>query len=244
MFNLISRYQSFYSRKIIYEPCIDAFKEVKGRLLDVGCGYGFTARTLAKERTDLEVYGIDRDKKRIFEAKRYKEGVNFQVADAQKIPFKDKYFSAVMSLEVLEHVDDPRKVLNEINRVLKPGGIFFLTTPLEGEPSNFYGFFYKHFNYDPHKSLYGHIQKFSLTNLKQMIRKSGFKVLETKFSAHYTSQIYDAVLQFLVRKLGQRVRVIMIPISAIVGVVSLFETLLFRSVPIGLDVQIICRKLQ
>lgn len=243
MFNLISRYQSFYSRKILYEPCIEGFKEVKGRVLDVGCGYGFATKTLAKERKDLMIYGIDRDKKRILEAKRHKEGVSFQVADAERIPFEDKYFSAVMSLEVLEHVDDPKKVLSEINRVLKPGGIFFLTTPLEGDPSNFYGFFYEHFNYDPHKSLYGHIQKFSLTNLKQMIRKSGFKVLEIKFSAHYTSQIYDAILQFLVRKLGQRVRIIMIPLSAIVGVVSLLETLLFRSVPVGLDVQIICREL-
>ena len=243
MFNLISRYQSFYSRKILYSPGIEAFKEVKGRVVDVGCGYGFATKTLAKERTDLMVYGIDKDKKRIFEAKRDKEGVTFQFARAERIPFKDKYFSAVMSLEVIEHVDDPKKVLNEISRVLKPEGIFFLTTPLEGDPSNFYGFLYKHFNYDPHKNLYGHIQKFSLTSLKQMIRKSNFKVLNTKFSTHYTSQIYDAVLKFLVRKLGQGVRIVMAPLSAIVGVVSLLETLLFRNVPIGLDVQNICRKL-
>lgn len=242
MFNPITQYQLFVSRKILYEPCIEAFKEVKGRVLDVGCGYGFAAKTLAKERRDLMVYGIDRDKKRIPEAKRHKEGVNFQVADAERIPFEDKYFSAVMSFEVLEHVDDPIKVLGEINRVLKPGGVFFLTTPLEGDPFNFYGVLYKHFNYDPHRNLYEHIQKFSLVNLKEMFRKNGFKVLKTKFSAHYTNQVYDTVRQYLIRKFGNKARLAMTPMSAIVGVVSLLETFLLRNVATGLNVQIVARK--
>jgi SAM-dependent methyltransferase len=53
---------------------------------------------------------------------------DFQVADAQALPFGDKSFDLVISCECLEHVPSPSKALAEMFRVLKAGGRLILTT--------------------------------------------------------------------------------------------------------------------
>lgn len=66
------------------------------------------------------------------------------VADAHALPFKDNEFSTVLCTEVLEHVRDPKTVLSEIYRVLKPGGVIILTTrfvyPLHDTPHDYWRF--------------------------------------------------------------------------------------------------------
>ncbi len=49
--------------------------------------------------------------------------------DGNKLPFQDNDFDTVLCTEVLEHVSDTETFLKEMNRVLKPGGTFFFTTP-------------------------------------------------------------------------------------------------------------------
>ncbi len=66
------------------------------------------------------------------------------VADAHNLPFKNGEYELVLCTEVLEHVKDPRKVINEIGRVLKPGGRVILTTrfvyPLHDVPHDYWRF--------------------------------------------------------------------------------------------------------
>src|SRR5439155_807663 len=50
-------------------------------------------------------------------------------ADAESLPFRDESFDAVVATEVLEHLDEPGRMLSEARRVLRPGGQFFMTTP-------------------------------------------------------------------------------------------------------------------
>jgi len=63
------------------------------------------------------------------------------VGDAHNIPFMDDTFDAVFANAVLEHVDDPRKVVDEMRRVLKPGGLFYAEIPFifffHGYPNDF-----------------------------------------------------------------------------------------------------------
>lgn len=70
-------------------------------------------------------------------------GVDF-VADVTHLPFEDGTYDIVLSMQVLEHVTDPQKVVQEMARVLKPGGQLFLTTPqsspLHNLPWNFFNF--------------------------------------------------------------------------------------------------------
>lgn len=110
---------------IPYSYALHEYKEFKGKkVLDVGSGNGYVLSKYATE--GAEVFGID-----ITEAgidlclKRFEYmglNGNFQVADAQAIPFPDDTFDCVCSMGVLHHVPDTQKALSEIYRVLKPGG--------------------------------------------------------------------------------------------------------------------------
>lgn len=66
------------------------------------------------------------------------------VGDAHILPFKDGSFEMVVCSEMLEHADDPRKVIAEIRRVLKPGGRVVLTTrfafPIHDAPNDYWRF--------------------------------------------------------------------------------------------------------
>lgn len=70
-------------------------------------------------------------------------GVDF-AADVSALPFADATYDLVLSTQVLEHVQDPKKVVSEMARVLKPGGHLFLTTPqsspLHNLPWNYFNF--------------------------------------------------------------------------------------------------------
>ncbi len=100
------------------------------KVLDVGCGGGFSCEFMAKKGTIT--YGIDSSAKCIETAQRHscKNGldINYKVGVAESLPYQDNTFDVVICVDVLEHVSDYRQVVSEIYRVLKPGGIFFYDT--------------------------------------------------------------------------------------------------------------------
>lgn len=102
---------------------------VKGdKILDLGCGNGRLYELLKEKSVDY--YGIDNSEKLIEIAKiRYPE-VKFLVADALNLPFPDSFFDKVFSIAVLHHIPSEElrlKFLEEIKRVLKPGGLLVAT---------------------------------------------------------------------------------------------------------------------
>ena len=104
---------------------IHEYKHFSGKkVLDVGCGNGYVLERFAREKAD--VYGIDITPMSIklcnqrFDFKGIKG--DFRVANAEEIPFPDNYFDCVTSMGVLHHVPDTQKAVDEIFRVLKPGG--------------------------------------------------------------------------------------------------------------------------
>jgi 2-polyprenyl-6-hydroxyphenyl methylase / 3-demethylubiquinone-9 3-methyltransferase len=100
----------------------------KSKVLDVGCGAGFLTNELA--RHGHEVTGIDASEDSLRVARLYDEthSVEYQVADAYKLPFADQTFDVVTALDFLEHVENPAAAIAEMSRVLKPGGQFFFHT--------------------------------------------------------------------------------------------------------------------
>lgn len=100
------------------------------RILDVGCGDGNFCVSLKKACKAKEVYGIEISPKAVEMAK--KNGVKaFQLdMDKEDFPFEDNYFDAVFAGEIIEHLYDPDHLLEEVNRVVRPGtNLFVLTTP-------------------------------------------------------------------------------------------------------------------
>ena len=97
------------------------------KVLDIGCGKGRTSVYLAK-KYGCQVIGIDILPESIEEAKKYAQKhkvshlVDFQVADAQNLPFADGDFDMTLSQAVLILTNDKHKAIREAARVLKPGG--------------------------------------------------------------------------------------------------------------------------
>ncbi|MGI5836857.1 MAG: class I SAM-dependent methyltransferase [Chloroflexota bacterium] len=100
----------------------------KGDLLDVGCGPGHLACRLAMAGPDLRITGIDISPAMIELAARHAEEaglgerLRFQLGDVESLPFPDEQFDLVVSTLSLHHWQHPSKGLQEIFRVLKPGG--------------------------------------------------------------------------------------------------------------------------
>ena len=90
------------------------------RILDIACGTGTSTVPLA--RSGATVVGIDFSPQMIAEAGKKHPKIEFREADATKLPFGDDEFDAVTISFGLRNVQDPKKALAEMYRVLKPGG--------------------------------------------------------------------------------------------------------------------------
>ena len=96
------------------------------KILDIGC---FSGHILNRIHTEFKIsgFGIDISKEAINLAKRYDDFHNkYFVASAEKLPFPDNFFDGVISLDVLEHIEDKEKFVKEVLRVLKPKAWFLL----------------------------------------------------------------------------------------------------------------------
>jgi SAM-dependent methyltransferase len=91
-----------------------------GRVLDLGCGTGHSFELLAPRET----VGVDADRDALRGQAR-----QTAVADMRWLPFPAESFASVLSVQSIEHVPDPERVLAEVARVLEPGGTAIFVTP-------------------------------------------------------------------------------------------------------------------
>lgn len=109
-----------------------AYRDLASRLqpgalvLDLACGEGYGTEELA--RTGHRAIGLDLEAPVLIDAaRRYRQP--FVAADAFRLPFPDASFDAVGALQTIEHVSATGAFIAECARVLKPGGLAYLTTP-------------------------------------------------------------------------------------------------------------------
>lgn len=100
------------------------------RVLDVGCGGGFTCEFLA--RRGAQVWGVDQSQPCIAAARDHARRVDLPITYAQgvaeQLPLPANHVDVVVCVDVLEHVVNPARAVAEISRVLKPGGLFCFDT--------------------------------------------------------------------------------------------------------------------
>ncbi len=110
-----------------YVELLEKFQSVvQGKkLFDVGCGRGFFLATATELGWDAA--GNEVSKESVEGLRR--NGLNVYHGDLDDTWFPENTFDVVTAFELLEHLNDPVSEMLKINRILKPGGLFFFTTP-------------------------------------------------------------------------------------------------------------------
>ncbi len=114
-------YKSDFGKKILTREANYLKNELKDRkrILDIGCGIGYFEEMLSK----LNIIGLDSSREMLEEARK-RSGKKFVLGDAKHLDFPDGYFDGAFTVTTLEFIDDYKKVVDEMVRVLKPGGKF------------------------------------------------------------------------------------------------------------------------
>ena len=94
----------------------------KVKLLEIGTGAGYMAEHIG--RHVKEINSVD-----VVDERRTKDGYSFNLVRDEQLPFEPASFDIVLSNHVIEHVQNQQLHLDEVLRVLKPGGILYLATP-------------------------------------------------------------------------------------------------------------------
>ncbi len=143
------------------------------RVIDVGCGAGHFAGALAQ--AGFAVVAVDVAAEPLRRARRRFPGLEFVLAGERRLPFADDAFDAAWLGEVLEHVQDGIGLLEEVARVLAPGGRLALSTPDHGIVRRLtLGLSRRAFetHFDPRAD---HVRFFTAATLAQLLATCGFE---------------------------------------------------------------------
>lgn len=183
------------------------YSKVKhGLLLDVGFGTGFL---LEKLKSDWKTFGIDNSKFAVAMAQQ--RGLkNIKLASADKIPFPANFFDAILVLDVLEHIKNELPVLEEIRRVLKPGGIVVFNNPA-------YQFLWSY-----HDETAKHFRRYTTSEFSSKLQKSGFQILKLTYINFFLFPIA------LVHRLSARIKKPKEKKSDVGIVPDIFQTIFYK----------------
>ncbi len=95
-------------------------------ILDLGSGEGGTSSVLSDGNT---VISLDISLERLNRQKDKNKNYALVLGNAIRLPFKDNFFDLIILQDVIEHVQSPEILINNISAVLKPGGTIYLSTP-------------------------------------------------------------------------------------------------------------------
>jgi SAM-dependent methyltransferase len=175
-----------------------AGSRIRGRVLENGCGVGTYLKHL--EPHVGVIVGLEYDLERAREARQ--QSPQLINAASEDLPFTRSSFDAILSHEVLEHVSDDRRSVQEMLRVLKPGGVILLFVPNLGYPFETHGVYWRgryHFGNIPlvhylparwRKQLAPHVRAYSSADLDRLFKDTPVKIVER----HILFGAYDNII--------------------------------------------------
>ncbi len=146
-------------------------------VLDVGCGGGFSALFCGQRGASITAVDISEEAVASVTQRLQEQGkasaIKGVVSDSDPLPINDQWASRVVCQEVLEHVADPRKVVDELVRAGQPGALYLLTVPAELSETVQKSFapadYYEHPN---------HIRIFSKASFIELAERGGLEIIE------------------------------------------------------------------
>jgi ubiquinone/menaquinone biosynthesis C-methylase UbiE len=98
-------------------------------VLDVACGEGYGASLLGQKARKVNAIDIDAQTVQVAKDKYQQDNIQFLQGDILSLSLTDSIFDVVVCFETLEHVMDHDRMIRELKRVLKPGGLILISTP-------------------------------------------------------------------------------------------------------------------
>lgn len=142
------------------------------KILDAGCGEGFTLSRFYELKIGESLEGVDFSKDAIEIGKRLYPYLDIKIGDIYNLPYKDSSFDLVTCTEVLEHLENPAQALKEVERVSSK--YVLLTVP--NEP------LFTLFNYTRWGQDIGHINKWSSSSFEKLvISNSSLEIVAKRF---------------------------------------------------------------
>lgn len=130
-----------------------------GRLLDAGCGLGVLLRIIQSHLPQLELHGVDFSSVAIERIRAM--GFLGKHTMLPDLPYGDVLFDAIVCTEVLEHLDDPNKMVRSLRRVIRPGGRLIISVPKDLGPDH----------------CCEHVQDYTRDTLRAYLTEGGFSVI-------------------------------------------------------------------
>lgn len=161
--------------------------EASATILDIGCGDGTAAATALPLLRGHRLIGVDWSQDALRRAARHLPVVRGELTDGG-LPFADGSADACVFGEVVEHLVDPDAALDEIRRVLRPGGHLLLSTPnlaawynrgllLAGVQPVFSEVSLQGIHGRPGREVVGHLRLYTARALRGFLTASGFEVV-------------------------------------------------------------------
>lgn len=128
----------------VFENAIEEFfqdgnmptSERSARVLDAGCGDGINLyglnKIICERKWNSLLYGVDYNSLRLERASKFPFVEAIIQSSLDNLPYEDGWFDVILCNQVLEHIPQDKKVLQEFKRVIRPGGLFILGVPNEG----------------------------------------------------------------------------------------------------------------
>ncbi|WP_416223808.1 class I SAM-dependent methyltransferase [Thermoflexus sp.] len=123
------RQRKAWKIQAVLEEAVPGIAHWNGWALDIGCSTGRITEHFAQLWPDWHVIGVDIDEDALHWATAHRHYAYFCFGDAMRLPFPNDSFDLIICAQVYEHVPDWRCLLQEIHRVLRPGGVCFFSGP-------------------------------------------------------------------------------------------------------------------
>lgn len=164
-----------------------------GRILDVGSGNGFFLVPMRQK--GWEVHGVEPD---INAAERGRqEGLDIFAGQISEAHYPSQYFDYIRSNHSFEHIWNPREVLREMRRIIKPTGLLFIGVPnVKGLMARLFGPYWWYLGAPVHTFGY------NPETLRKLLIQEGFKIVKMSFNSTYAG-IFGSLQIYLNRNNGR-----------------------------------------